>query len=318
MQPHNTFRIHPQIVQIGCYWGSGGHTELYLLEGDRLALVDTGVNDTPATWIAPALESYGYGLADIALILNTHGHFDHTGGNGPVVAASGAQVLVHEADVPIAIDIDCQFDLYFAQNDLLAGRPDRVEASRATYRRQSDLAPVTRALRDGEVVDLGRGLALRVLSTPGHTAGSVTFVWEREGLALSGDSVMGQGARLGASPLIYNPAAYETTIDQLLGLDVTTLGLGHHYRTSAAPPDSVHYGRDDIRSYLTASREVSDVIGDSLRRAMAELPGAGFLPTAQRATDLLATRLAVTKNEDGLPASGGTAALFGWWQRLGR
>ena len=23
MQPHNEFRFHPQVVQIGCYWGQG-------------------------------------------------------------------------------------------------------------------------------------------------------------------------------------------------------------------------------------------------------------------------------------------------------
>ena len=34
---HTDFKFHPQITQIGCYWGGVGHTELYLLEGERLA-----------------------------------------------------------------------------------------------------------------------------------------------------------------------------------------------------------------------------------------------------------------------------------------
>ena len=316
MQPHNEFRIHPRVVQIGCYWGSGGHTELYLLEGDRLTIVDTGIRDTPASWIAPALQTYGYRLGDVSLVLNTHGHFDHTGGNGPLVAASGAEVWVHEADVPIAQDIDCQFDVYFAQNDLLAGHPERVEGSRQTYREQSDLAPVTRALRDGDTIDLGRGIVLRVVSTPGHTKGSTTFLWESEGLALSGDSVMGLGARPGGFPLIYDPTCYEASIDRLLEAEIATLCLGHHYRTSAVPRDSVHHGASEVRAYLTASREVSDVIGGAVRRAIAEMPDAEFLPTAQRASDLVAERFSITKDLDGLPVAGNTAALFGWWQRL--
>ena len=41
---HTDFKFHPQVTQVGCYWGSGGHTELYLLEGERLAVVDTGVD----------------------------------------------------------------------------------------------------------------------------------------------------------------------------------------------------------------------------------------------------------------------------------
>jgi hypothetical protein len=86
VQPHNEFRIHPQVVQIGCYWGDGGHTELYLLQGDTLAIVDSGVNDTPTKYIAPALEIYGLTLHDVDLILNPHGHHDHAGGKGELVA----------------------------------------------------------------------------------------------------------------------------------------------------------------------------------------------------------------------------------------
>ena len=57
--PHTDFKFHPLITQIGCYWGGGGHTELYLLEGDRLAIVDTGVADTPDGYVAPALAANG-------------------------------------------------------------------------------------------------------------------------------------------------------------------------------------------------------------------------------------------------------------------
>ena len=69
MQPHNEFRFHPQVVQIGCYWGEGGHTELYLLQGDTLAIVDTGVHDSPTKYLAPALATYGLTLGDVELDL---------------------------------------------------------------------------------------------------------------------------------------------------------------------------------------------------------------------------------------------------------
>jgi hypothetical protein len=44
VQPHNEFRFHPRVVQIGRCWGHGSHTELYLLEGDTLAIIDAGVS----------------------------------------------------------------------------------------------------------------------------------------------------------------------------------------------------------------------------------------------------------------------------------
>lgn len=314
MQPHNEFRFHPQVVQIGCYWGKGGHTELYLLEGDTLAIVDTGVNDTPTTYIAPALESCGLRLDDVDLILNTHGHHDHAGGNAELVAASGAKVWIHEADARVAEDPDYQFDTYFANNDLLVGRPDRLEASRAAMKATAGQpAKVDRKLVDGDLVDLGKGIRLRVVHTSGHTGGSLCYYWEAEGLAFCGDSVMGRGSRPGGFPLIYYPADYERTIDRLLGMDIAALGLGHHYRTHAVPRDSVHFG-PHVKAYLRASREIADIIGDSLRRAAAARPEAGFLEVARAATDLAAERLPITKGEDGLPLTGNVAAFCGYWQ----
>ena len=316
MQPHNEFRIHPQVVQIGCYWGDGGHTELYLLQGDTLAIVDSGVNDTPTKYIAPALETYGLTLGDVDLILNTHGHHDHAGGNGELVAASGAKVWIHEADARVAEDPDYQFDTYFVNRDILVGRLDRLEDSKVKMKvTAGQPVKVDRRLVDGDSIDLGKGIKLRVFNTPGHTRGSVCYYWESEGLAFCGDSVMGQGGRPGGLPLIYFPDEYQRTIEKLLGLGIATLGLGHHYRTHALPRDSVHFG-SSVKTFLKASREIADIIGDSLRKAAAARPGAGFHEVAQAATDLLSGRLPITKGDDGLPLIGGVEAFYGYWQLL--
>jgi hypothetical protein len=56
---HTDFRFHSQVTQIGSYFDPGGHVELYLLEGDRLALIDTGCADAPERFIAPVLKERG-------------------------------------------------------------------------------------------------------------------------------------------------------------------------------------------------------------------------------------------------------------------
>jgi hypothetical protein len=153
VQPHNEFRFHPQVVQIGCYWGEGGHTELYLLQGDTLAIVDTGVHDSPTKYLAPALATYGLTLGDVDLILNTHGHHDHTGGNGELVTVSGAKIWIHEADAQAAEDPDAQFDTYFVNRHVLVGQADRLEAARAAFKvNAGKSAKVDRKLVDGDVV----------------------------------------------------------------------------------------------------------------------------------------------------------------------
>jgi glyoxylase-like metal-dependent hydrolase (beta-lactamase superfamily II) len=316
VQPHNEFRIHPQVVQIGCYWGEGGHTELYLLEGDTLAIIDAGVSDTPGKYIAPALEACGHRLGDIELILNTHGHRDHTGGNGELVAASGAKVWIHEADARAAEDPDYQFDTYFANRQILVGRPDRLDAARAMMKVSAGQpVKVERKLVDGEVVELGKGIRLRVIHTPGHTLGSVCYYWESEKLALSGDSALGLSSRPGGLPLIYFPADFARTLERLSGLDLAILGLGHHYRTLSVPRDSVHFG-PNVKAYLRACREIASIIEEAVRRALAARPGAGFLEVARAATDLVAERFPITKDEDGLPLYGNVEAFYGCWQLL--
>jgi glyoxylase-like metal-dependent hydrolase (beta-lactamase superfamily II) len=314
--PHNECRVHRQIVQIGCYWGNGGHTELYLLEGDSLAIVDTGVSTTPNDYIEPALAAYGRHLSDIDIILNTHGHHDHAGGNAQVVDASGAQVYVHERDARVVEDPDYQFDHFFAQNDTLVGRADRLDASRAALRESAGKhVRVTHALRDDEVIDLGHGLKLRVVPLPGHTEGSIGYYWEDEGIILIGDSVLGMGSRLGGFPLIYDAMPYEETIARLQALDPRVIGLGHHYRTMSASRDSMHYA-PATSSYLQASLDCAHLIRDCLARAIGEMPEAGFLDTARRAVDIVAETRPVVRAEEGLPAAGGTAALYTYWKLM--
>ncbi len=316
MQPHNEFRFHPQVVQVGCYWGDGAHTELYLLEGDTLAIVDTGVHGTPSQYIGPALESYGYSLSDVKLILSTHGHYDHTGGNSEMVAASSARLWIHEADARFAEEPDYQFETFFVNRHVLAGRPDRLEGARAAFKANvGQPTKVNRRLVDDEVVDLGKGIRLRVLPVPGHTPGSVCYVWESEGLFLCGDAAMGLSPHPGGLPLIYYPADYKRSLKRLQELDVAVLGLGHHYPTRRVPADSVHF-REHAKGYLEACQEIADLIEDSMRRAIRERPGAGFLEVARAATDLLSERLPIKKSTEGLPLFGNVESFHGYWQML--
>jgi glyoxylase-like metal-dependent hydrolase (beta-lactamase superfamily II) len=289
--------------------------ELYLLEGDNLTLIDTGCVDAPERFIVPALRERGFSLKDVGLILNTHGHFDHTGGNAPVVAASGCEVWLPAQDAAIAGNLDLQFDKYYLQDYQLTQRTHMAATAKADWKNLCEPSPVNRQLQAGEVLSLGRGIELRVVATPGHTMGSICFYWEREGLLFTGDSIAGGGSRPGGLPSIYHPQDYERSLDLVETLDINLLCLGHHYVSFTLPRESVRLGRTG-KAFIRESRQLAHLIRDAVQSAVDEESGAPFLDAALSAVTKIRERLPVVSDpETGLPVDGGASALHSNWMR---
>jgi glyoxylase-like metal-dependent hydrolase (beta-lactamase superfamily II) len=109
------------------------------------------------------------GAVPQALLL-THGHLDHVGGAGGVVAAFGVTAHLHPADEWLGADLEGQARM------LLGIGPSGEFAGAERYE----------PLADGAVLDLA-GLRFRVIHTPGHTPGHCCFWLEDEGVLFSGD-----------------------------------------------------------------------------------------------------------------------------------
>lgn len=99
-------------------------------------------------------------------VVNTHGHFDHVGGNGLLVEATGAELLIHAADAP-----------------LLA----KAGQHAAKYGLPASASPEpSRTLAGGEALTVGE-LAVGVIHTPGHTPGGISLLVE--GHLFAGDTL---------------------------------------------------------------------------------------------------------------------------------
>ncbi len=156
------------------------YSNVYVLSegsGSGFALVDAG---TPrdARRLRRALAQFG-GLERCSALLLTHAHPDHAGCAALLARDSGAPILAHESERP------------FLESKRLYGSGGLQAAA---FKLGSLLWPIrpcrlSRALSDGEVVQASAE-KWRVVHTPGHTRGHISFFRERDGVLLSGDALL--------------------------------------------------------------------------------------------------------------------------------
>jgi glyoxylase-like metal-dependent hydrolase (beta-lactamase superfamily II) len=264
----------------------GNAVHLYLIRGARLALIDSGAADSPSAAVEPALSELGLGWSDLDYLLNTHGHVDHAGGNGELKASTPrVQIGIHPADEHLLAGphAHLQSDTDAAAYMRLMGRNDLLQEREAVLRRVvGRSAGVDRELNDGDVVDLGDDVRLTVVHTPGHTRGSVCYLWESGSTLFSGDAVQGHGWKAGVPP-IYHDTVYLESLARIEALQADTLCMGHTFGWSSVSNAPVRRG-SDIRRTLQASRDASSVIDRATSLALQQLgPDAGFVELAQAA-----------------------------------
>lgn len=304
--PARIVEVHPRVYRVESAFTQGVTVMLYVIRGPELTLIDTGVATSPAEHLRPALAETGLDLADVGIVLNTHGHMDHLGGNAAVRdAAPAARVHVHRNDQPFADSHD--YHLTFMTEFLRSfDRLDLVE-ERAAYALSNlgrDVG-VDRVLEDGDRIDLGGGIVLTAIHTPGHTPGSVCYYWEAERLLFTGDAVQARGFRPGGYPLYFHAASYRASIERLLALPIDTLCMGHGFHSALHLNTPVKRGVEAWHM-LRESADVHTAIEDTVRRLVAERPNDGPLEIARRATiELLGRVPAHLDPRLGLPLAGG-------------
>ena len=145
----------------------------YLIYGNQLCMVDSGI--APAKeMVFDYLRKTGRDLKEVRWILQTHSHGDHIGLSSEIKKISGCRVAAHGAEIDWIEDIDKQYR-------------ERPTPTFRTYVQNG--TKVDRVVKDGEVLDLDGGESLKVIHTPGHSAGSISFIYSADGALFSGDAI---------------------------------------------------------------------------------------------------------------------------------
>ncbi len=107
--------VHKRIDTLSIWWDLFQSTiEVFLIRGKVNAVIDSGPPQTTGDTITSVLNASGLNPADVDFVLNTHGHFDHIGGNAALKAAGRAQLLIHREDAVFLEDQGRCFDQFYA------------------------------------------------------------------------------------------------------------------------------------------------------------------------------------------------------------
>lgn len=145
----------------------------YLIYGKQVCMVDSGI--APAKeMVLDYLRKTGHAPKEVRWLLQTHSHGDHIGLSAEIKRISGCHLVAHGAEKDWIEDIDTQYR-------------ERPTPTFRSYVQES--AKVDRVVKDGDGLDLGGGENLKVIHTPGHSAGSISFVYSTDGALFSGDAI---------------------------------------------------------------------------------------------------------------------------------
>lgn len=148
------FQIKGNLYFVGCYAASS-----HLIDtGEGLILIDTGFPQN-LYQVIHNIYKLGFNVMDIRYIIHSHGHYDHLGGTKALKELTGAKTFIGKGDEDFAngkIDLTWAKELGFDYYE--AFEPDVI-------------------MHDGDVISLGN-THIEIISTPGHTPGTVSMFFD--------------------------------------------------------------------------------------------------------------------------------------------
>jgi glyoxylase-like metal-dependent hydrolase (beta-lactamase superfamily II) len=174
--------------------GVGFDSNIYIFDD---VIVDTGTGEN-FEYVLNSIKNSGFNIKDdIKRIVNTHCHFDHTGGN----RFFNGKIAIHEADAPALENGDIN-----ATAAYMFGKP--FEPMKVDFH-----------LKEGDKIN-----DFKVIHTPGHTIGGICL-YDGETL-ISGDTVFADGG-FGRFDIGGDITMLKASIQKLSELDVEYLLPGH-------------------------------------------------------------------------------------------
>ncbi|HZC04382.1 MAG TPA: MBL fold metallo-hydrolase [Ktedonobacterales bacterium] len=208
-------RVFPDIHRV-----DGVSCNVYIItEPEGLTIVDAGMPGAEKRILA-AVTALGHAPRDVRHILLTHQHVDHIGGLAALALATRADTWASAGDTP-AIEGQAKREAPHGPLGVIF---------RALFFSRLQSAAIGHSLREGDTLPiLSHEGGVRVIETPGHTVGHISFYVPARRLLFAGDAVRSSSGRLPISPAMLNhdtPMAVRS-VGKLAALEIEACLPGH-------------------------------------------------------------------------------------------
>ena len=161
-----------------------GTSNAYLVSDREYTLLIDAGNKGKGPYLEEVLKKAGLDVTDIDMIIITHSHYDHVGALAEIRDSSGTIVLIHREEG----DFLASGCTPFPEGTMICSKViNRIGGLFLSEKAQ--YTPVNAdILIDGECELIEPGYSVKIISTPGHTAGSVCVIVNNES-AFVGDTL---------------------------------------------------------------------------------------------------------------------------------
>lgn len=214
--------VHIVSVAQGAGVPGGAMNICLLVDEGRITSIDAGLPGASAS-LVDYLAEVGLQARAIRRVIVTHHHLDHVGGLPEMVELSGAEVWAHREDAAVIEGAVARPGIPPERVEaMLAAIPaEQRAAAAARMKRMSEVPPVAVDLRlvGGEELNILGGV--RILHSPGHTAGHLCLYLPALSLLIAGDLL-----RLESGVIHESPTSFAANADQALASARRVAALG--------------------------------------------------------------------------------------------
>lgn len=235
-------------------------TGVFVLAREKLVVIDTAFDHSMTDVVLPYIKKLGRDPADIDLVINTHIHGDHIGGNARLMRETKAKFAAHK------LGHERLANPYFHLNKIRSRFAPLVPFQEI----KSGLNPqeIDIDLEHDQEIDLGDS-KLRVLHTPGHAIEGICLHDSASGILFTGDALQGRGTMSTGVALYFDHDAYLLAIERVKAAfaqgNVSMIAASHPF-----DPISGLVPAAECADFIKLCRDTADHYDKIIRDYMAE------------------------------------------------